>query len=113
MSPRREVALWAAQRATAVVLAFCVAVHLATIVYAVRGGLTAGEILARTRGSVAWGAFYAAFVIAAAVHGSIGLRNVATEWLGLRARAAGWLMAAVAFALTALGLRAVFAVVAA
>jgi fumarate reductase subunit C len=28
------------------VLALCVTVHLVTIIYAVRGGLTAGEILA-------------------------------------------------------------------
>ena len=38
--------LWIAQRASAAVLALCVVVHLATIIYAVRGGLTAAEILA-------------------------------------------------------------------
>src|SRR5574341_1374263 len=47
--------LWAAQRASAAVLALCVAVHLATIVYAVQGGLTGAEILARTRGNAAEG----------------------------------------------------------
>ena len=42
------------QRASAPsVLALAVAVHLATILYAVRGGLTAGEILGRTRGNLA------------------------------------------------------------
>ena len=41
--------LFLAQRASAAVLAFFVTVHLATILYAVRGGLTAGEVLARTR----------------------------------------------------------------
>ena len=75
MSAAREVRLWVAQRATAVVLAVCVVVHLATIIYAVRGGLTAAEILARTRGSIAWGAFYSVFVLAAAIHAPIGLRN--------------------------------------
>ena len=100
-----------AQRATAVVLALCVVVHLATIIYAVRGGLTAGEILARTRGSLAWGAFYSAFVIAAAIHGAIGLRTIAAEWLGFRGDAAEVAMTVVGLALTILGLRGVVAVV--
>ena len=43
--------LWYWQRVSAMVLGFCVIVHLATIIYAVRGGLTAAEILARTRGN--------------------------------------------------------------
>jgi hypothetical protein len=51
-SRRIETLLWTAQRASAAVLAVCVAVHLVTVVYAVRGGLSAAEILARTRGSV-------------------------------------------------------------
>ena len=112
MSARAQARLWAVQRATAAVLALCVVVHLATIIYAVRGGLSAAEILARTRGSFAWGAFYAVFVIAAAAHGSIGLRAVVMEWLGWRKGSAFALMVAVALAFLALGLRAVFAVVA-
>jgi fumarate reductase subunit C len=100
-----------AQRATAVVLALCVVVHLATIIYAVRGGLTAGEILARTRGSLAWGAFYSVFVIAAAMHGAIGLRTIAAEWLGFRGDAAEVAMTIIGVALTIMGLRGVVAVV--
>lgn len=111
MSARREAMLWVAQRATAVVLAICVVVHLATIIYAVRGGLSAGEILARTRGSLAWGAFYSVFVIAAAMHGAIGLRTVAAEWLGFRGDAAEVAMTVVGVALTIMGLRGVVAVV--
>jgi fumarate reductase subunit C len=78
--------LWVAQRASAAVLALCVAVHLATMVYAVRGGLSAAEILERTRGSVAWLAFYLAFAAAVAVHAPIGLRAIAAEWTGWRGR---------------------------
>ncbi len=111
MSAAREVKLWVAQRATAVVLALCVVVHLATIVYAVRGGLSAGEILGRTRGSLAWGSFYSVFVIAAAVHGAIGLRNIAAEWLGWRGDSVEVVVTVFAVALTMLGLRAVVAVV--
>ena len=53
--------LFLAQRASAVVLAFAVAVHLATILYAVRGGLTAADILGRTHGNVGFLIFYAVF----------------------------------------------------
>jgi len=76
--------LWIAQRATAALLALCVAVHLATMIVAVRGGLTAADILARTRGSVGWAAFYGLFVLAVAIHAPIGLRTVARRprWTG-------------------------------
>lgn len=111
MSTPREMKFWVMQRATAVILALCVVVHLATIIYAVRGGLTAGEILGRTRGSLAWGAFYTVFVLAAAVHGAIGLRNIAAEWLGWRGDSAEVAVTVVALTLTMLGLRAVVAVV--
>lgn len=110
---RREALLWAAQRFTAALLALFVFAHLATIIYAVRGGLSAAEILGRTRGNWMVATFYALFVLSAAVHGAIGLRAVAAEWLGFRGRAADWTVAFVGIALTILGLRAVYAVVAA
>ena len=46
---RRQSLLWLAQRASAAVLALCVVVHLVTMIVAVRGGLTAAEILGRYR----------------------------------------------------------------
>lgn len=112
MNARRETLLWAAQRLTALVLAFCVLVHLVTIIYAVRGGLGAAEVLARTRGNYLWAAFYGVFVLAASVHGAIGLRAIAAEWLAFRGRAADGVMSLVALALAVIGLRAVVAVVA-
>ena len=42
--------LWYAQRISAMVLGLCVAIHLFIMFYAIRGGLTAGEILGRTQG---------------------------------------------------------------
>jgi fumarate reductase subunit C len=111
VSARREAFLWVAQRGTAVVLALCVVVHLVTIIYAVRGGLSAAEILGRTRGSVMWGAFYITFVIAAAVHGAIGLRAVAAEWLRWRGTGAELAVGAIGLILVVAGLRAVAAVV--
>ena len=76
--------LWVAQRASAAVLGVCVAIHLATNIYAVQGGLSAAEILSRTRGSTLLAAFYGVFVLAVAVHAPIGLRTVAREMLGWR-----------------------------
>lgn len=111
MSRQREVMLWAAQRVTAVILAGCVVVHLATMIYAIRGGLSAAEILGRTRGSYAWGTFYSVFVLAAAIHGAIGLRTVASEWLGFRGDGAEVATTVIAVLLTIMGLRAVVAVV--
>ena len=110
MSYRTETRLWIAQRASAAVLALCVMVHLATIIYAVRGGLSAGEILARTRGNGAWLAFYALFVLAVSVHAPIGLRAVLTEWLKWRGVSRDVLMLAFGLLLAGLGLRAVLAV---
>ncbi len=56
------------------------------MIYAVRGGLSAAEILGRTSGNVAWFAFYTVFVLAIAVHVPIGLRAVLIEWAGWRSR---------------------------
>jgi fumarate reductase subunit C len=111
VSARREVVLWTLQRGTAVVLALCVVVHLATIIYAVRGGLTAHEILGRTRGNYAWAIFYSTFVVAAAVHGAIGLRAIALEWLRLRGAILEGTVSLIAIALLVTGMRAVMAVV--
>jgi fumarate reductase subunit C len=81
-----QVHLWVVQRVTAAFLALAVVVHLATIMIAVRGGLSAAEIIGRTRGNEAWLLFYALFALAAGLHGAIGLRNIAGEWLGWRGR---------------------------
>jgi fumarate reductase subunit C len=101
---------WYWQRVSAIVLALCVLVHLGVMIFAVRGGLSAAEILARTRGSLAFAAFYTVFVLACAVHVPIGLAAVAREWWRLGERAALWLARGVALLLLVLGLRAVWAV---
>jgi fumarate reductase subunit C len=111
VTTRAGARLWVAQRVTAAILAFCVLVHLVTIVYAVRAGLTATQVLERTHASFGWGAFYSLFVVAAAIHGAIGLRTVASEWLGFRGAAANATMGLAAVAVLVLGLRAVVAVV--
>lgn len=107
---RFQTTLWIAQRASAAVLALCVAVHLATIIYAVQGGLTAAEILGRTRGSAAWFAFYSVFVLAVSVHAPIGLRAVLTEWLRWHGRSRDGVLLLVAASLAWMGMRAVISV---
>ena len=103
---RLESRLWLLQRVSAIVLALCVLIHLVTIMYAVRNGLSAAAILERLRGSTAWLLFYVIFVVAVAIHAPIGLRAIAAEWLQWRGR---FLNAATFFIgalLLALGLRA-------
>ena len=103
-------ALFMAQRASAAALAFAVAVHLATIIYAARAGMTAADVLARTHGNKAFLILYLVFVVAVAVHAPIGLRNVLREWTAWRGRSLDVALAAFALLLLALGLRAAVAV---
>jgi fumarate reductase subunit C len=110
VNTRSQVLLWGAQRISAMVLALCVIVHLVTIIYAVRNGLSAAEILGRTRGSIVWGGFYALFVAAVAVHAPIGVRNILTE-IGWRGRGVDILMLVLGLTLAMCGWRAVWAVV--
>ena len=106
----KEAWLFAAQRLSAMVLAPLVLLHLGTILYAVRDGLSADEILSRTEGSLFWGAIYGLFVAAAAVHAPIGLRAVLREWCRWRGAGLDIAMALFGLALLALGLRAMWAV---
>lgn len=106
-----EAKRWYWQRISAMVLALCVVVHLLTIIYAVRSGLSAEALLARTRGNLAFAAFYAVFVLACAVHVPIGLARIAEEWLGLESRTANAAANVVALLLVAMGLTAVYAMV--
>lgn len=104
---RREVRLWLAQRISAGVLAVCVVVHLVTIVLAVRGGLSAAEILSRTHGNVAWLSFYVVFAAAVAIHAPIGVRTILVEATGWRGRSIDLATLAFGLFLFLAGLRAV------
>lgn len=108
---RLEVWLFVLQRLTAMILGPLVIIHLATMIYAIRGGLSAAEIIGRTQGSVGWGLLYGAFVVAAATHGAIGLRQIAREAIGWRGGTAN--LAALAFcaAVLWLGYRALAALI--
>ena len=106
-----EARRWYWQRISAMVLTLCVLVHLAVIIFAVRGGLSANEILGRTRDNWGFAIFYAVFVLASAVHVPIGLARTAEEWWNMSPRLALNASRCVAVLLAVLGLRAVYAVV--
>ena len=107
--------LYILQRLTAALMVPLILGHLIVIFYATRKGLSAADILGRTRGSFWWALYYGVFVLAAALHGAIGVRSVASEWsprpLRRNPRALDFLMWAFGVALALLGLRAVAAVV--
>lgn len=104
--------LYMAQRISALIMVPLVLIHIAVMIYAIQGGLSAAEILGRTRGSIVWFVLYGTFVIAVSVHGAIGLRTVLSEWAGLHGRkldAVAWVILAL---LLVLGMQAVYGVTA-
>lgn len=109
---RTQALLWYWQRVSAMVLVLCVVVHLGGIIYAVRGGLTAAEILGRTRGNWGFGAFYTVFVVACAIHAPIGVANIVAETTGGRGPSSLVIASVLGLAILAMGLRAVYGLVA-
>ncbi len=105
---RTETYLWAAQRISAVVLAVCVTVHIATMIFAVQGGLSAEEIIGRIGGSKLWLAFYSLFVVAISVHAPIGLKTILREMTALSVRRTELWAGLFGVLVLILGLRAAF-----
>ena len=102
--------LYIAQRVTALLMIPLIVGHLVVIMYAARGGLSSADILARTRGSLAWASFYGLFVVTVSIHAAIGVRAVLAETTGVRGRvlaAATWVVGLLLFLA---GARAVLAV---
>lgn len=106
-----ERSLFVAQRLSAMILGPLVLVHLGLILYAVRGGLTGAEILARTQGSIGWGIFYSVFVASISIHAPLGIRNILIEWTGLSRAFINLVSVAIGIMFLILGLRAVIAVI--
>ncbi|MDB4222979.1 succinate dehydrogenase [Granulosicoccus sp.] len=102
--------LYMAQRITALLMAPLVMGHIAVMIYAVQGGLSANEILSRTQGSFLWFVFYGTFVLAVSIHGAIGVRTVLLEWCGVKGGVLNAFTVALGLALFAMGARAVWAV---
>lgn len=106
-----EARAWYWQRISAMVLAVFVVVHLVIMVYAMKGGLTAAEILSRTQGNWFFGVFYAAFVIACAVHVPIGVAKIGKEWGSMSAVSARLLSRFLVVVILVMGFAAVWGVV--
>jgi fumarate reductase subunit C len=102
--------LYMAQRLSALIIAPLVICHLAVMIYAVQGGLSAGEILGRTQGSLFWTLFYGGFVFAVSIHAAIGLRTIISEWTAMRGGMLNGLAMVIFAALLVMGGRAVLAV---
>jgi len=107
-SARVETKLWVWQRLSAAVLALCVIVHLAVIVMAVQGGLSAAEIIGRVSGNYVWLAFYSVFVLAVSLHAPIGVRTILKESTDLSPKLIHAIMALLCLVILAMGFRAVF-----
>jgi fumarate reductase subunit C len=107
-----SIRLYILQRATAVVMVPLLLLHVGVIFYASRRGLSAADLLGRTRGSLTWGSLYTVLVLAASTHAAIGVRIIASEWTPLRGAALESLTWAFGLLLLLLGLTAVAAVVA-
>jgi len=106
-----DLRLYLLQRGSAALMLPLIVVHLIVIYYATSKGLTAADVLARTRGSFAWGIFYTLFVLLASAHAAVGVRVILREWTGLAASARDAIAITFGLALLLLGLRAVAAVV--
>jgi fumarate reductase subunit C len=104
------VRLYLAQRISAMIMVPLVFGHLGMMIFAIKDGLSAAEILSRTQGSIFWGLFYGLFVAAASVHAAIGLRVLVHETLKVKGRNLNWVTLCVALGFLYLGARAVVAV---
>ncbi len=105
-----DIRLYLAQRISALIMAPLVLGHIAIMIYAVRGGLSASEILGRTQGSIWWLLFYGTFVAAASVHAAIGLRVILFETLKIKGALLSAFTWIVFLVLAYLGASAVYAV---
>lgn len=102
--------LYMLQRISALVMAPLTLFHIAVMIYAIQGGLSADELLDRTQGSTFWFLYYGCFVFAVSLHAAIGLRVIVFETLGLRNMALSVFTWCTCLIFLSLGGRAVFAV---
>lgn len=105
-----DLRLYMLQRITALVMAPLTLGHIAVMIYAVQGGLSAEEILGRTQGSVFWLLFYGSFVVAVSIHAAIGLRVILHEVSGLKGTGLAVVTWGIGLLLLAMGLQAVHSV---
>ncbi len=105
-----DVRLYLLQRLSALIMIPLVFGHLGLMIYAVQDGLSANEILSRTKGSFFWALFYGIFVVAVSIHSSIGLRGIIFETIGIKGSMLNFLGWAIFLSLMYLGIYSVYAV---
>ncbi|MGR3344915.1 MAG: succinate dehydrogenase [Paracoccaceae bacterium] len=105
-----DLRLYIAQRLTALIMIPLTLGHIAVMIYAIQGGLSAGEILSRTQGSLGWALFSGTFVAAVSLHAAIGLRVIVHETFKLKGAALSVFTWATCALLLYTGARAVIAV---
>ena len=105
-----DLRLYIAQRLTALIMVPLTLGHIAVMIYAIQGGLSAGEILSRTQGSLGWAMFYGTFVAAVSLHAAIGLRVIVHETFNLKGMGLSVFTWATCALLLYTGARAVIAV---
>ena len=105
-----DLRLYMLQRLTALIMVPLVLGHLAVMIFAIQGGLSAAEILSRTKGSLFWAGYYGAFVVAVSIHGATGVRVILHEWGGLKGATLASATWCIAILLLVLGLDAVYGV---
>jgi len=98
------------QRLSALIMIPLVLGHLAIMIYAIEGGLSVGEILGRTQGSLVWLIFYGSFVLAVSVHAGLGLGIISAEWFRLKPKIASLLGLVTTLILLLMGSHAIWAV---
>ena len=104
--------LYFLQRLTAMIMLPLVIIHIGVMIWAINDGLTAEEILSRTQGSIFWALIYGLFVLAVAIHGSIGFRTISREWFKFSKTMANIASILLLAVLIVMGLKAVYSVVA-
>ena len=109
MSARAQTLLWIAQRASGALLSVFVVVHLATVIHAVRGGLSAQEILGRVQSDPTWLGFYVLFVLLVSIHAPIGMRAALSELTPMPAAMVDALVVLLGLSILGLGLHAAWA----
>ena len=120
-----DLKLYILQRLSALIMIPLVFCHLGLMIYAVQDGLTATEILSRTKGSIIWAIFsnfnfaltwifwaifYSTFVLAVSTHASIGLRGIIFEIFGFHGIILNFIGWIIFLSLLSLGIYSVYAV---
>jgi len=95
------------QKFSAAIMIPLIVGHIGLTLYARQAGLSATQILDRIEGHVGWITFYSLLVVAVAIHGPIGVRNIINSWTRWRGLSLDLAVSLLSGVLLFLGLTAV------